>query len=222
MSKLARAQSKLVVDESNPSVSQLYRMETVEKYVCDQLRKFTTEYRRNQMCLASQLYVAPLEKAIGLHFRSEFDRHQNAAHHNLHQSVFHYVPIIATLKSLFSNGDFVSAYTNNGHSCTPGVYEKFCCGQLFRGSEFFLANPNAIQLRFGIDDFDICSPCKSKAVIHKVTGVYMQIGNLASLMEMDCLDLWSVSSQIIGVVFVSSRKMNVNVSSPKIRLNSER
>lgn len=178
MTKLARAQSKLFGEVCGTSVSRLKHAESVESYICAKLRKFTTEYRRHLMCLSSEFYVAPIEKAIGLHFRSEFDRHQNAAHHDLHQSYFHYVPVIETLKSLFKNADFKAAYMQNGHLCVPGIYEKFCCAQLFKNSTFFRENPNAIQLRFAIDDFDICAPCKSKAVIHKVTAVYMQIENL--------------------------------------------
>lgn len=86
MGKLASAQSKLIGDLT--IISHHQPTESAEKYICAKLRNSTTQYRRNQVCLSSALYVAPLEKAIGLHFRSEFGRDQNAAHHDLQQSFF--------------------------------------------------------------------------------------------------------------------------------------
>lgn len=178
MGKLVRMRSKLINDLCNDSNPRPHHLESTENYILAKIRELSTEYRRKQMCKSSPLYVAPIEKAIGLHFRSEFDKFQNRSHHYLQQSYFHYVPIIGSLKSLFLIDDFKTTYMDSGHSCTAGVYEKFCCGQLFEHSGFFRENPNAIRLRLAMDDFDICSPCKSKAVIHKITAIYCQIDNL--------------------------------------------
>lgn len=39
-------------------------------------------------------------------------------------------------------------------------------------------DPNVIQIQMSMDDFEICSPVKSKVTKHKICGIYFQIRNL--------------------------------------------
>lgn len=67
---------------------------------------------------------------------------------------------------------------NRNHNCRDGIYHDFCCGLVFKSSEFFKQNPFAIQIRLFTDDFEPCDPLKSKVRVHKITAFYFQINNL--------------------------------------------
>lgn len=81
------------------------------------------------------------------------------------------------MKSVLNNPHNLKLFINNTHVCTPGLYERFCCGSIFSQSQFFKENPNAIQLVLAIDEFEPCAALKSKAGIYKITGIYMKILN---------------------------------------------
>lgn len=180
MDKLIGANAKLAEMLSqidSCSISQYTKQ--AENYICREIKNHATVYRRNKLCSSSEMYVEPEEKSIGLHWKSKFETQVNSAHHTLDHSTFQYVPIIKTLNALFLDADFKNAYMSNEHTCTDGVFERFCCGKIYKNNEFFERNPNALQLQFAIDDFEICSPLKTKAGTQKLCAIYMQVMNLS-------------------------------------------
>lgn len=164
---------KLIDDVGNTGVQR------AQTFICNEIKKHSTTYRRNQTyAQKGSDFVQPCELAIGMKWKSDFEPIWDVPLHDKKQCTYHYVPITNTLKSLFSNENFKKIYLANQHQCVPGVYERFCCGNIFQTSEFFKSNPNAIQLRLFLDDFEICCPIKTKNVIHKLCGIYFQIGNM--------------------------------------------
>lgn len=151
-------------------------------YVCEQIQKFKTHKLRLSQMRKSKFFVEPETKNIGLKWKTTTVPDQEIPDHTLVAATYQYIPVLKTLQSLFADPKFreeYETYNKSGkHKCQDGVYEDFCCGSLFKKSEFFKNNPNAIQIELSTDDFEVCSPLKSKAVKHKVCGVYFRIRNL--------------------------------------------
>lgn len=85
------------------------------------------------------------------------------------------------MTALFYDEKFEDLYLNfntNDHQCKEGQYERFCCGSVYKQSDFFQANPMAIQLKLFVDDDEPCSALKSKTGKHKISAYYFQINNL--------------------------------------------
>lgn len=179
LAKIIRVNVHLVENlHQQQSTSTLHYIQKAADYICRRIENHTTVYRRNLQCASSSIYVEPEEKAIGLQWKSNYDIRSDSAHHILEQNTFHYVPILKTLRALFSQPEFKNAYMNNEHVCTTNVFEKFCCGDIYRNSEFYQLNPSAIQLQLAIDDFEVAAPLKTIAGVHKICGIYMQVMNL--------------------------------------------
>lgn len=96
-------------------------------------------------------FIEPQEKSTGFKIKRIFD---NMAQFVVSKSVhttFQFVPISETLKALFSSADFEETYINfnsqKDHDCNQATYTNFCCGELFKSSDFFKMNPLAIQLK---------------------------------------------------------------------------
>lgn len=174
MIKLVRTNSKLLLRLNDFNTNTI---EKTEKYVCDEIKKYSSVFLRKKLCEGNSNYVEAEEKAIGLRWKSKFDVQKNSVHYTIDQNKFSYVSIISTAKSVLNNPHNLELFMNNTHKCTPGLYKRFCCGSIFNQSEFFKENPNAIQLLLAIDEFEPCSALKSKAGVHKITAIYMKILN---------------------------------------------
>lgn len=154
--------------------------------VRQQLFKFNSSYRRKKEVQADQFYVLPKEIAIGTRYTSQKKKIKGKIIKipRLIQATFHYVSINETLKSLFSYREFSMQYfeyqtfLQNDHKCEPGVYEYFCCGNVFKNCPLFQQYPDSLQLQIATDDFEICNPLASKANRHKICAVYFSILNL--------------------------------------------
>lgn len=135
---------------------------------------------RSKETASSIKYVPPEKESTGYRFKRAYD--ENAGFHisKSIQTTFQYIPISKTLES-FSDFKFEEIYMkfnmNRDHNCWDGIYHDFCCGSVFKSSEFFKQNPFAIQIRLFTDDFEPCDPLKSKVGIHKITAFYFQINN---------------------------------------------
>ena len=88
-----------------------------------------------------------------------------------------YIPLLETLKCLFSMPQMVDAVTVSCRPRNDDVIEGFCDGKLFKESVFF-ADPTriAIPLDFYYDDMETANPLGSKATVHKVALIYFRVG----------------------------------------------
>lgn len=177
MTKLIRANSKLA---NNFCGSDSVFINKAENYICDEIKKHSSIFRRKKLCEESTSYVKAEEKAIGLQWKSQCKVQSNSVCHTIDQNKFSFVSIISTLTSLLSDPYNFELFMEKKHKCTPGIYERFCCGEIHSKSQFFKENPNAIQLLLSIDEFEPCSPVKTKCGVYKITAIYMQILNFPS------------------------------------------
>jgi hypothetical protein len=98
--------------------------------------------------------------------------------------VFHYVPILKTLKAIFRNDDirreyFKSILTQNENEIS---IKSFCDTEHFKKNQLFSKCKRAIQIKLFINGFcpvNSLSDCKNE---YKMTAVYFKIGNLPHYM----------------------------------------
>lgn len=153
-------------------------MDKTYKFMKRNIEKADTAYKRQKIIMNDQFYVSPQELGIGI--RTEVDYKNNACK-NI-QSTFQYISVIQTLKSLFRRPEFKELYFDynrtHKHDCKEGEYSSYCCGSNFKQSVFFNTNPDALQLQFYVDDFEVCNNLSNRSTVHKMRGIYVQIRNL--------------------------------------------
>lgn len=138
-------------------------------HVSKKLQDHQTQYKRLKLLRKNPFYLEPETKVIGLKWKTKTGVDQRIPDHTLVQSTFEYVPILKSLKMLFFNQGFHDQYFNYNqqmkHKCEPNFYQDICCGEMFAKNGLFQRNPHAIQIEISVDDFEVCSPLKSKTTI---------------------------------------------------------
>lgn len=155
-------------------------LNTTQHYVLEKILSVKTSYRRDKQLETNHNYVAPVEKAMGLKWKTKISPELDLLDHQISQTTFQIVPIAETLKSLFSNSDFRSIfneYNSKKHLCIENVYRDYCCGAVGQNDPFYRRR-DTVVIQFGIDEVDLCCGLKSKATIHKVFAVYFRIRNM--------------------------------------------
>lgn len=151
------------------------------EFVTSKLRNFSTKYKREKKFESNELYVAPVELTMGVRFNMSRND-TTIAVPRLISCKFHYIPITATIFSLFQRDDFRKEYFKfnrmNGQRKVNGVYSQYSCGSRFESSELFSTHPNSLQIEIATDDFDVCNAIGSKATMHKLCPVYIAIKNI--------------------------------------------
>lgn len=163
------------------TTSSLGSLTTVMDYVISKLKSRNSQGKRLKAAKKNANFVEPIEKAIGLKWKSVVRTDEDIVDHQLVQTTFHYVSIVDTLRALFSNELFRNMYINYNenikHACQANVYQDFCCGKVFDTLDIF-ESKLTIQLQMAIDDFETCDALKSKAGDNKLCGIYFQIRNI--------------------------------------------
>lgn len=164
------------MNDNNNEILQNCLSHAVEK-----LEQNNSTAKRLKQAKSKNTYVPPQETGIGVKWKTISDP-RNCLPDSKHvQTTYSYVPIVDTIRALFSNPAFYDMYfeynENSPHICTPGVYEDFCCGSTSKKHSIF-KEKSTIQLQIGIDDFEPCSDLKSKTGLHKQCAIYFQIRNL--------------------------------------------
>lgn len=185
-------------DPTNPYASVL---NSTSKYMYDKFSDMNSNYKRQKIYEEDRLYVPPEEKAIGTRCEMKRDKDSHQAQMKVVQSTFQYASITKTLKALFEVDEFRNMYfdyngdggSNDGSrkKCANNNYTDFCCGSVYKNSDFFQMNPNAVQIQLYTDDFEIL-PMKSKANLHKCSAVYFQIKNMPMEYTYEMGDIYMV------------------------------
>lgn len=169
-------------------------LNTTAGHINGKMGEVLTAYQRKKRRLQCPFYVQPKEIAMGLRWRTNNQPDRDIPNHTITQTTFQYVSIKEQLLSLFRNPSFTNIYfeynNNQKHQCREKVYENYCCSTVYKKLGM-AQHKNAVIVQLGIDDFDACSPVKSKATIHKMTAVYLQIRNMPPEFEsrLDCIPL---------------------------------
>lgn len=149
--------------KENPNDTELVLTSTSD-FVSSHIDTFSTRSKRDLHFKKNQYFVAPQTIYVDpVNIRATFQ----------------HVPIYKTLTALFKNDRFKQEYLeyNNNHTCVEGVYERFCCGKKFKENALFLSEKNVIQLQIYFDDFELCSPLKTKT--RKISALYFTIHNFS-------------------------------------------
>lgn len=165
--------------------SQLERIEPIMNKCSEYIQKKLNSYKTSKLRLREfkkkPMFVEPEEVVIGMKWKTKTASDRIIPNHTLVPTTFEFVSPLKTLKSLFASSEFRNQYFehNEGNElCKCDVYENFCCGSNFKNNELFQRYPNSLQIELSIDDFETCSPLKSKATIHKICAIYFRIRNM--------------------------------------------
>lgn len=151
-------------------------MKSTAKFLSEQFRTYSSSYKRSKLVQSDDCYVPSKTIWVKRDQTKQHDGDKNSKN-------FEYVSVLETIKSVFSDKRFSEIYFeyNTGahlHQCTPGKYEKYCCGGAYKRNELFKSDKTALQLRLYIDEFETTSPLKTKS--HKLLGIYLCISNFPS------------------------------------------
>lgn len=148
-------------------------------FVKSKIETYNTSYKRNKDLSENPSYVEPVDYGIGTRWEPVLDKETGKRTLCRIQSTFQYVSICKTLESMFAKKRFLDVFNNFNnnvsHTCAPGIYTDFCCGDVYKNQNF---SKDIIQLQLFTDEFEVCSPLKSKSGIHKICAFYLQIRNL--------------------------------------------
>lgn len=154
--------------------------DTAKRFVIDKFKTRNTAKKRHKIIERDESHVKSTKSAIGLTWKSQMICGNDLPSHELKQTTYELISITEILESLFKNDHFYQNYfdfnENRKHMCTEGVYEDFCCGSIFRANRVFTRT--TIQLQLGIDEFEPCCALKTKAGLHKMCGIYLEIRNM--------------------------------------------
>lgn len=146
-------------------------------YVCQKLSSVESSYRMKNELKKRNEYVPPIEKAIGLKWKTVLTSESDLPDHQYINATFQFVPVSKTLKEKFSNDNFRQTFLeyneSRQHECNDNMFRDFCCGSTFRSFA-----KDDIFIEIGLDEFDVCCPLKSKSTIHKILGVYFRVRNM--------------------------------------------
>lgn len=166
--------------DQNTGLTPMAAIKSSATFFRSKISEYSSRYLRNQKLVDNDLYVPPEERAIGTRIEMVYNKEECLEIPTMIQSSLQYVPILSSLKIFFAdkeNRDLYLTYQRE-HHCVEGIYERFCCGQLYQSSEFYQTNFNAIQIQLAIDDFEPCNPLGSKSSLHKICGLYFVINNM--------------------------------------------
>lgn len=157
---------------ASSSKDKVHQINSAKDYVTKKITEFDSTYKRNKFVRRSKSYVKPISKAIGVRWDPNLRK-------NI-QCTFQYVPIIETLKSLFSQQEFRNLYFtyNNTRKESNEFYESFCDGEVFKKNAVLVSEPSTMQIQLYTDDVELCNPLQMHAGLHKTRLVFMQLKNL--------------------------------------------
>lgn len=156
---------------------------TSTEYICRYFAKFNSKFKRDKVFAKHDTFVAPREQTLGTRWNMTKAPHSSNQYPHLISNTFQYVPISETIRTLFERDDFCNAFKEfnynkqeeGTHECKPGVYESFCCGDLYQNSELFRNQNETLQIHIASDDFQITNPLQSKSSIYKICAIYFTI-----------------------------------------------
>lgn len=124
---------------------------------------YTSSYRRLHFLKSKFEYVQPTKVILG-----------NDSLGN--EMFYYYVPVLETLKNCFQNKYFKNEFFNRNISDSYlNVYDDYTDGTVYKSNLFFNSVSRKLEIILYIDGFDPSNSGKGK---HKLTAVYMAVGNL--------------------------------------------
>lgn len=168
------------------SVCTIEVLDTSKEAVLKKVQEYDSRYKRETKIFSSKYFVMPEEYGIGTHWELKKSKEIKCVLPKHLQSIFQFVPITQTLKSLFERQYFREMYfdynsaekSSDRHTCTAHKYVDFCCGTIFKQNELFQMHPNSIQIQIFLDGFEPCDGLKPKAGLHGQLAIYFTLRNI--------------------------------------------
>lgn len=150
--------------------------------VSNPFHRMDTEFKRMNDYVQQGL-IMPTTYPLGQ--RSETQKDGSTA---LVNATAQYVSIVDTLTT------HVSHPRRNTPHFRPSRQDisSYADAELFKGSEFFRENPEALRLSLYHDDIEIANPLGSKAGVHKLTMFYMSVHDSTSPSDLQSIHLVAV------------------------------
>lgn len=174
----------ILLEDSN-DMDIKFALNASQEYICGELLKSSSVFKRSKLCKDRVDYVAPETKALGTRWNMSAVPNSPTRYPQKIQNTMQYIPITETLRSLFLKEDFQNAYVScnfqkgeGSHVCEKGIFRNFCCGLVFNETELFKEEPESIQIQIGSDDVELANPLQSKSTIYKITPIYFTVRNI--------------------------------------------
>lgn len=185
----------------------------VFSYIKEKLEARTSARKRLNIMKNKKSYVAPIQKPIGIKWKSAVSPTSDIVGYTYKQSSYSFVSIIETIKQLFSNEIFEQKYfefnTQLKHQCIPGIYKNFCCGDNYKKNDIFERSQNVIQIQLSIDDVEPCHALKHRIGKHKFTAIYFSIRNIPEDLRSKLVNIFLVA--IITVADLKNEDMSFDI-----------
>lgn len=148
----------------------------------EELLQCATRYKRDKKIAKNKLYVAPVEKVIGVRWISVKLPETSVSVPRLIPNIFHEIPLIKSLISLFQRDDFRNEYFSYNEQqaklVSTDIFTSFSSGHNFKTNELFADHPNSLQIEIAQDDFEPCNALGSRATLYKLSPVYVSVKNI--------------------------------------------
>lgn len=94
--------------------------------------------------------------------------------------VYHYIPILETLKSLLAERSVLQQFIdgNKDENLDENNFNDYISGSVYKNNPFFATSDKKLEIILYQDAFEVCNPLGSAKGKHKILGVYMVLGNL--------------------------------------------
>lgn len=136
--------------------------------------------------------VEPIEYVLGVHYDTRFDKTTGIYSQVPVNDKFMYVPILGTLKSLFTNQELRSCF-HQGKSHEDGIYGDINDGSYLRSHSLFSEQEHALQIQLYYDDFETANPLGPKRGSHKLGCIYFILRNLPTKLNSVLMNIHLVS-----------------------------
>ncbi|XP_028418281.1 uncharacterized protein LOC114543534 [Dendronephthya gigantea] len=92
---------------------------------------------------------------------------------------FIYIPIIESLKQLFTNKTLAKVIFRKPNTCNDEILYDICDGEFFKNDRLFVDHKDALIIIIYHDALEVCNPLGSHTGTHKVDMFYYTLGNLS-------------------------------------------
>ena len=156
-----------------PNISEQLLEEIVRDSLQDPLLKaqeqLSSEHKRSKFMEDNFKLIKPREIVLN----------SEEVKHGAKKEVIHYVPILASFKTLIEDTSFIcameNARNNERRNSKENLIEDVKDGSAYRNNEYFVNNPEAFSLMMYSDGVELTNPLSSGKGKHKIVQVFWQV-----------------------------------------------
>lgn len=135
--------------------------------------------------------VEPVEIPLGVRYDIRRNRASGTYDQVPVQDKFVYVPLLETLKFIFSNKEIGNYIVQPCEK--SGIYKDFCDGNYFKEHSLFPHKKHSLQIQLFFDEFETANPLGSKHGIHKIGSIYFILRNFSPKINSALMNIHLIS-----------------------------